>query len=543
MNFKYSDIMFNCKFFSCTHFGGMALKNTGSSGYGISTEARKLTDVHSDKAKINVAAYVIEALCEATMNIASLPIGCYLEDSTNKITCDGNTVHCTNLDESEMEVRRMAGTALFCYAISNNSKMPITRDAFEEFKTYWLAPSPLVNITELVFKVCDAFYFEYKALVQQGQMNEEISIDEYLNIELIKQAARTGKVSQTNSLSGLTLPGMEILEISKEDTTKKRQAKNSEKFEACRVGEYLLDHIWDIDRQCYIPSLDMLDDFVPDPCFYAMTDLMSHELATVKKRMDEGVFDYRAIGENYINAQFIGRPGTGKTTVANALAATFGLPIRVIINSKNVEEDTFQGMTKVQEGGFKFVETPFLDAYKNGGIILLEEINLTDPGVSMGVLGQALEKPFILLEDGYKEVRRHPLCVVIGTANTGTQGSREQSEALTSRMPNVFLLDDPEKEQFIEILSKKNHNVSKKDCEKVYQAYTKVMDYLTSSSVNAEDVALSLCLRHCIAALKQIEIGIPFKDACTNTFVGTIGIKDLELARETKLHVIDILAD
>lgn len=110
-------------------------------------------------------------------------------------------------------------------------------------------------------------------------------------------------------------------------------------------------------------------------------------------------------------------------------------------------------------------------------------------------------------------------------------------------MPNVFLLDDPEKEQFIEILSKKNHNVSKKDCEKVYQAYTKVMDYLTSSSVNAEDVALSLCLRHCIAALKQIEIGIPFKDACTNTFVGTIGIKDLELARETKSHVIDILAD
>ena len=57
----------------------------------------------------------------------------------------------------------------------------------------------------------------------------------------------------------------------------------------------------------------------------------------------------------------------------------------------------------------------------------------------MGALGQAIEKPHILYEDGYREVYRHPMCV---TMNTATQGSREPNEALTNRHPNAFILDD-----------------------------------------------------------------------------------------------------
>ena len=112
------------------------------------------------------------------------------------------------------------------------------------------------------------------------------------------------------------------------------------------------------------------------------------------------------------------------------------LPIYTVKNSKYTEEDTFEGMNKVSGGSFAFKSTPFLEGYKNGGIIVLEEFNLADPGVMQGALGQAIEFPFILMEDGCTEVHRHPLCVIIATMNTGTQGAREPNEAFTSRLPS-----------------------------------------------------------------------------------------------------------
>ena len=122
-----------------------------------------------------------------------------------------------------------------------------------------------------------------------------------------------------------------------------------------------------------------------------------------------------AIENDYINCLMVGRPSTGKTTVANAIAAMTGMPIYTVPFSKNTEEDTVEGKNKVVDGKIGFVETDFLKAYEHGGIIVCEEINLADPGVVMGSIGQAIEKPFILMKDGYIPIRRHPLCVIIGT--------------------------------------------------------------------------------------------------------------------------------
>ena len=72
-------------------------------------------------------------------------------------------------------------------------------------------------------------------------------------------------------------------------------------------------------------------------------------------------------------------PAQGKTTTAEALSATLGLPIYTVKNSKYTEEDTFEGMNKVSGGSFAFKSTPFLEGYKNGGIIVLEEFNPRGP--------------------------------------------------------------------------------------------------------------------------------------------------------------------
>ena len=88
---------------------------------------------------------------------------------------------------------------------------------------------------------------------------------------------------------------------------------------------------------------------------------------------------------------------------------------------------------KLIEGKLSFVQTDFLKAYKNGGIVVLEEINLADPALIMGALGQAIEPPFVLNENGFQTVHRHPMCVIIATQNVGTVGSKAEVITITDR--------------------------------------------------------------------------------------------------------------
>ena len=109
-------------------------------------------------------------------------------------------------------------------------------------------------------------------------------------------------------------------------------------------------------------------------------------------------------------------------------------------------------------------------------------------------------------------------------------------------MPNIFVLDDPSESEFLKILHLSSCLALTKN-KKVYRAYKKVIDYLCSSSISADDIALNVTMRSCLAALSQMEIGFPFKRAIKNTIIGAIAIQDLDLARKVEKDVVDTLPD
>ena len=497
------------------------------------------------KPKISYAAVALEYLLTGRMslieNIETNSVFIELYDSATSDTpmltalYNGSNIH---FDQDDIDTSGHIIAPIFAYALSSHSNMEETKEQYKECAKEFGLSSSISD--ENLYRFCDAFYYEWK-----NECPTAIDVDGFLDskiLDILTQSIRTGN-AQYIPICEETGMGrdLSLSEIEKKTKEELSSADGDGKFKKCKNGDYRLSAFWSMEQQAHIPSPSKLDEFVPSEQFYTLVDLISSELSQVEERLDNGCYGVDAIGNNYINAILVGKPGTGKTTLANALGATFNMPVRTVTVSKNAEEDLYQGMTKVSEGGFKFVETPFLDIYKNGGIILLEEFNLSDPAVLMGALGQAIEKPFILYEDGYKEVRRHPLCVIISTMNTGTQGSREPSEAFTSRSADVFMLDDPDENAFVEILKKNGY--PEKDCRKVYFAYSKIISYLTSSSVNAEDVALSVTLRHCLSALRQMKIGRKFKDAIKNTIIGTIAIKDLTLAKMVYENVVETLRD
>jgi cobaltochelatase CobS len=127
------------------------------------------------------------------------------------------------------------------------------------------------------------------------------------------------------------------------------------------------------------------------------------------------VLNYTSLG---MNVFLVGPAGTGKTTLARQCAEA--LELRFIPDS--VSPDT----TKVDFLGYRsattgtYFGTAFRDAFENGGLYLLDEID-RGPAGTLTVLNAALDNGFCTFPD--KTVTAHPDFRVIAAANTFGKGN------------------------------------------------------------------------------------------------------------------------
>ena len=364
-------------------------------------------------------------------------------------------------------------------------------------------------------------------------------------------AFRSGAMK--NLLPGITpetsifLPKKEEKKETAKETPAQKQKKTRDLYDRVKAGEYVIPFEWQGEAEKHIVPLSYLDGYIPNDTFWKVLRKVTFRYGKVMDRIGkkegkltsadlEGLDSAELLGNDSVELTMSGSPGTGKTSLMTAIAAATGLPLRISPLNHNTEEDFAEGKTKIVAGKPQSVPTAVLNGVQYGGIVVLEEVNLAQPAVTMGALGQCVEYPYILLKDGYEQIRRHPLCMFASTMNVGTAGSKSVSEPFSNRFKASYDLEDAKKQEFIKMLVKRS-GITKYICTWVYEVYETITKSLESPSMGAADtesILLSLSLRSCIGALQNLEEGSDPKTAVEDSIIGKIAERDWEAAEKMR---------
>ena len=98
---------------------------------------------------------------------------------------------------------------------------------------------------------------------------------------------------------------------------------------------------------------------------------------------------------------------------------------------------------------FRYVETPLIQAIRNGYVIEIQEPTvIANPGVLVGLNGLLDRCASVVLPTG-ETVKRHPDTVVIVTTNINYAGCRDLNQSIISRMNLVIDMDAPDTDTLV----------------------------------------------------------------------------------------------
>ena len=493
------------------------------------------------EAKVSGVASVIDFMLRSPKQIAAVMIDdvLYLEwDGVSIVMDRENEIRYPEGSRNPSPLLAVAACLIYCLVSGKDKELSKT---FETISRQFLAGGVVGN--QEMALLCDSFYYGWAKNIAK------VTVKDNLLLEEVSTLARSATVHRPEIFKGLGFANPKQVQLLTPAAKKaKADGPDLDKvIDEARKGVYRVAYHWSEDQLPYIQDMGLLDTYIPNMAFVRMLEKIkfrtSRVLARLTQMKKEGAIDrVKAIGKDYINVTFTGKPGTGKTQLAYALGAATGMPVYTVSNSHNTDEDEYQGMTKMVDGKPTSVPTDALRCFEHGGILILEEVNLAAAAVVMGALGQAVEFPFILKKDGYMPIRRHPLCIIISTMNTGTAGSKVMSQPFDNRFKQAFVLDDPTEADFIRILQ--NTGASRDVCSWVYRCYGRVTACVRdeNAAADVESILLALSIRTCIGAIENIQEGMEPREAIRNSLIGKIAEQDMAVA-STCARVIDSMPD
>jgi len=117
-----------------------------------------------------------------------------------------------------------------------------------------------------------------------------------------------------------------------------------------------------------------------------------------------------------------GPTGCGKTSVIGQIAARLNWPIQEHSCSGHFEFATLVGHHTIMDGNMKFVHGPLAVAMRDGHILMLNEMDVAEPGELAGLNGVLDGLPLVIPENEGEVIVAHEKFRLVATGNSVGQG-------------------------------------------------------------------------------------------------------------------------
>lgn len=134
-----------------------------------------------------------------------------------------------------------------------------------------------------------------------------------------------------------------------------------------------------------------------------------------------------------------GPMGSGKTSALLQMAAIMNIPVQMISCHNRLESPELIGRLVLNEdGGMDVQDGPLTTAYRHGQLLILDEVDLLDPGTAAGLNALREGLPITVVESG-EVVKPHQNFRLAVTSNTRGEGDTTGAYPGTQRMNQAFM--------------------------------------------------------------------------------------------------------
>lgn len=185
--------------------------------------------------------------------------------------------------------------------------------------------------------------------------------------------------------------------------------------------------------------------------------------------------------------RLVGEPGTGKSTFPRYLASELGMRYVLISCSGNMDEFHLQGFQVLENGETRWVETEFVKAVREGGVIHFDEYAFLHPEAKAYLASLFDDRRVLQLTAfGGEIIEAHPDCIFIATQNPDNGrfgGQHESNEAWDDRFLTIHM-DYLEPEMEVEMLMSRTPNANRQFVREVVNLANRVRELFRRNEID-----------------------------------------------------------
>jgi len=140
-----------------------------------------------------------------------------------------------------------------------------------------------------------------------------------------------------------------------------------------------------------------------------------------------------------LNIWLHGGTGAGKSSLVEQVCAAGNIPLMYCSFHEDKKPDQLFGGFRLVDGNTVWQDGPVTKAYREGMVLLLDEIDGLPPEIAFSLYAITDGKPLVLEENGNEVVQRHPNFRVVATGNTQGRGDETGMYTGTSIQNRAFL--------------------------------------------------------------------------------------------------------